>query len=541
MGKAHNISAKKYLGAIGTGLLLTASFPNPGFPLLAWFALVPLMAAVRDVSPFNSFRLGCLCGMIHFITLLYWFIPCLKTYGMIPLYLSLAILFLVAAYLSLFIAGFATALTWVCRDAKMLAVAAPLLWVSGEYVRAHLFTGFPWELLGYSQYRTLPLIQIADTLGVYGVSGLIVLGNSVLLSLYLFLFKKKWHTHILLAKPALASLAVFVIILAAVWGYGMWRIGTIRKTATDAPFRKISVIQGNIGQQMKWDPAFQLATIDRYLTLSRQEVKTHPDLIVWPETAMPFYFGHNVPLTNRVLKGLHDTGTDYIIGSPAFVRLETAVEYRNRAFLLSAAGGNITDIYDKAHLVPFGEYVPFKKWLPFIGKLVEQVGDFSAGRKGDTLDWGDHRIGLLICYELIFPYLSRENTRNGADLLVNITNDAWYGRTSAPYQHFSMAVFRAVENRRSLVRSANTGISGFIEPTGKIIAAAPIFEEAAFTESIPLMRISTIYTRFGDWFSLICVIVSVVGIAGQTVKRRRRRLPHVTRTKADPQKSRTKT
>ena len=158
--------------------------------------------------------------------------------------------------------------------------------------------------------------------------------------------------------------------------------------------------------------------------------------------------------------------------------------------------------------MPFGEYVPFKKWLPFLGKLVEQVGDFTAGEKGSNLDWGEHRIGMLICYELIFPYLSRENTRNGANLLVNITNDAWYGRTSAPYQHFSMAVFRAVENRRALARSANTGISGFVDPTGKIIAASPIFEEATLTAQIPLMNVSTLYTRFGDWFSLMCVVLS---------------------------------
>ena len=168
---------------------------------------------------------------------------------------------------------------------------------------------------------------------------------------------------------------------------------------------------------------------------------------------------------------------------------------------------------DKAHLVPFGEYVPLKKWLPFLGKLVEQVGDFSAGEKGANLQWGEHRIGMLICYELIFPYLAREATRNGADFLVNITNDAWYGRTSAPYQHFSMAVFRAVENRRALARAANTGISGFVDPTGKIIAASPIFEEAALTAKIPLMRVSSLYTRFGDWFSLICVVLLLVTIA----------------------------
>ena len=507
VGKNRNIAIVKYTGAACSGLLLTASFPNLGSPLIAWFALVPLMASLRNCSPMGSLRLGYLFGMIHFATLTYWVIPCLKTYGMIPLYLSLIILFLFAAYLSLFTAGFALAVNRICRDAKMLFLIGPALWVVFEYARAHLFTGFPWELLGYSQYRTLPLIQMADITGVYGVSWLVAMGNIAVFLIYLSLVGHKWNGHVLSKKYAVVSLAGFIFILALAWGYGMWRMGRIEKAMASAPFKRISVIQGNIAQQMKWDPAFQLATIDRYTALSRQEAEEDPHLVVWPETAMPFYFGHNAPLTKRVLKGIQSTDADYIISSPAFVRRESRVAYHNRAFLIEAGHWNISGTYDKAHLVPFGEYVPFKKWLPFLGKLVAQVGDFSAGEKGANLEWGEHRIGMLICYELIFPYLSREATRNGADLLVNITNDAWYGRTSAPYQHFSMAVFRAVENRRALARSANTGISGFVDPTGKIIAASPIFKEAALTRQVPLIRIPSLYTRFGDWFSLICVVL----------------------------------
>lgn len=519
VGKYWNIAATKYAGVICSGLLLTASFPNLGSPLIAWFALVPLMAAIRNASPASSFRMGYFFGMVHFATLLYWVIPCLKTYGMIPLYLSLIILFLLAAYLSLFTAGFAMAVNWICRDTKTLFFIAPMLWVVFEYLRAHLFTGFPWELLGYSQYRILPVIQIADILGVYGLSWLVAMGNCIVFLIYLSLSKHKWNGYVLLKKHAVMSITCFIIILSLVWGYGIWRIGRIDKAVAAAPTKRISVIQGNIGQQMKWDPAFQLTTIDQYIALSRQNAGADPHLVVWPETAMPFYFGHNAPLTNRVFKGIQPIGADFIISSPAFVRKENRVEYRNRAFMLTAGHNKISGIYDKAHLVPFGEYVPFKKWLPFLGKLVEQVGDFTAGEKGSNLDWGEHRIGMLICYELIFPYLSRENTRNGANLLVNITNDAWYGRTSAPYQHFSMAVFRAVENRRALARSANTGISGFVDPTGKVIAASPIFKEAALTAQIPMMNVSTLYTRFGDWFSLICVVLSSGAILLRVFKR----------------------
>jgi len=511
--KNQNKTIAKYVGVVCSGLMLTASFPNLGSPLIAWFALAPLMAALRNCSLLDSLRWRYLCGIIHFITLIYWIIPCLKTYGMIPLYLSLIVLILFAAYLALFIAGFAAAVNWVCKDAKMLIFIAPVFWVAFEYTRAHLFTGFPWELLGYSQFHILPLIQVADVLGVYGVSFLVVMGNIIVFLIYLSLSGRSWNGHILAKKQVVMPLVCFFIVLTSVWGYGVWRMGSIEKVVAASPSKRVSVIQGNISQQMKWDPAFQTATIDRYIALSRKEAETDPHLIVWPETAMPFYFGYNLPLTNRVLKGIQPTQTDYIISSPGFDRKEDRVEYRNRAFMLEAGQRNIADTYDKAHLVPFGEYVPLKKWLPFLGKLVAQVGDFSAGEKGANLKWGEHRIGMLICYALIFPYLSREAARNGADLLVNITNDAWYGRTSAPFQHFSMAVFRAVENRRALARAANTGISGFVDPTGKIITASPIFEEAALTAEIPLVSISTLYTRFGDWFSLICVVLLLVTIA----------------------------
>ena len=166
-----------------------------------------------------------------------------------------------------------------------------------------------------------------------------------------------------------------------------------------------------------------------------------------------------------VLQGIQSNATDTLIGSPAYTQEGQQVQYYNRAFLVRS-DGVVTDSYDKAHLVPFGEYVPLKQWLPFLGKMVEHVGDFSTGSVGDTLDWGEHKIGALICYELIFPFLSRAAVQKGAGLLINITNDAWYGKTSAPYQHFSMAVFRTVETRRALVRSANTGMGLSIQSEG---------------------------------------------------------------------------
>jgi apolipoprotein N-acyltransferase len=243
---------------------------------------------------------------------------------------------------------------------------------------------------------------------------------------------------------------------------------------------------------------------------------------------MPFYFLHQPSLTNKALKGIQKSGMDHIVASPSFEENENIVRYYNRAFLV-LANGSVVDTYDKAHLVPFGEYVPVKKWLPFLGKMVGQVGDFSAGETGRTLKWRDHKLGMLICYELIFPYLSRAVAKNGAELLINITNDAWYGKSSAPYQHFSMAVFRAVENRKALVRSANTGVSGFIDPAGRIRVATPIFEEAAITVDVPMLQQVTLYTHFGDFFALVCLTLSILFLI--------RRFHHVFGIKTDHKRS----
>jgi apolipoprotein N-acyltransferase len=219
---------------------------------------------------------------------------------------------------------------------------------------------------------------------------------------------------------------------------------------------------------------------------------------------------------------MRDIGRDFIFGSPAFQKDSGGRRYLNSAYLVYP-DQTVAARYDKSHLVPFGEYVPLgiNRWLPFLNKLVQGVGDFAAGEPGRPVAWRGREVGILICYEVIFPELARAVAANGAQLLVNITNDAWYGRSSAPYQHFSMAVFRAVETRRALVRAANTGISGFIDPVGRIVAATPIFQEEAMTRAVPLMNLSSIYTRWGDGFAIACLLVTLIA-AGAGVWGRRR-------------------
>lgn len=501
-----------------SGLLLTGSFPAIGLDFMAWFALVPLLVALRNLSAFDGFRLAFFCGMVHYLSLLYWFIPFLTTYGPFPVILSTGILLLFCSYLSLYTGMFGLILSWIRKSVLGLFLIIPTIWVSLEYLRSILLSGFPWELLGHTLYNKLHIIQISDIVGVYGVSFLLSLANGLVFVLYHYIAKTNWRGQRLTRKHVLTCTAFFGILFALVWFYGQWRIGDLTDKIARALHKKIAIVQGNVDQTLKWDRAYQLTTIRKYIDLSRQAAARDPELIVWPETSMPFYFGSQMPQTRLVLKNLESIGVDTVLGSPAHSQEADTVTYYNRAFLVDSSG-TISDEYNKAHLVPFGEYVPFKRWLPFLGKMVQHVGDFSAGTAGDTLTWRQHKIGALICYEMIFSYLARSAVQNGARLLINVTNDAWYGRTSAPYQHFSMAVYRAVETRRALVRSANTGISGFIDPLGRIVSKSALFEDAVLVTNVPLMEGRTIYVKRGDFFALAGTIAGVILILVELIQR----------------------
>ena len=498
-------------------MLLTASFPKIGIDWLAWFALVPLLYVLRELSPRAGFRMGFIAGLAHYLSLLYWLVPVMQTYGYLPWYLSIIILILFAAVLALFPALFSMVLCSLDgKPWRSFMILSPA-WISAEYIRGIIFSGFPWELLGYSQFERLPLIQISDILGVYGVSGLIILSNSAFFFGLLYFTGKKWQNAKIPASLAAVSALVFIISIGLAMAYGYRRIVKVDRLIANAPNVRIVVVQGNIDQAIKWDRAFQTATINTYNRLSLTTVPDNPDLIIWPESATPFYFLQDNHPTEMVMNGIRRAKTDFLLGSPSFARKNNKVEYYVSAYLISPQGKWIR--YNKSHLVPYGEYVPFKKWLPFLGKIVAHVGDFVPGKKGKTIAWENEKLGIQICYEIIFPDLSRAMAKNGATLLINITNDAWFGKTSGPYQHFSMTVFRAVENRRALARSANTGISGFIDPAGRILGSTPLLEETVMTRSLPLLYQKTIYTRFGDVFAWACLAVTFFAILYVSGKR----------------------
>ena len=309
-----------------------------------------------------------------------------------------------------------------------------------------------------------------------------------------------------------------VLVTACFFAYGTWRIGEIDRAVDTAPKRTIALVQGNIDQFKKWLPSFQHETLQRYGSLSADALKTAPDLMIWPETALPFYFLYDVNLTREALEIVQTCGVHFVFGSPSFRKTGEEIHYYNSAYLVDPYG-KVLGKYDKAHLVPYGEYVPLKRYFPFLGKMVEAVGDFDSGRKGQVLLWGREKIGVLICFEAIFPELARSMVQNGSQLLINITNDAWFGRSSAPYQHLSMVVFRAVENHLAVARAANSGISAFVDPVGRLLDETPLFEKAIRTRSLPMMNYKSFYSRHGDVFAIGCLLLSLVVCIGVYWKR----------------------
>lgn len=507
-----------------SGLLATGAFPDVGIAPLAWICLAPLLAAINGRSPGRSFRLGVVAGLAHYLTLLYWVVYTMQVYGHLPLALCLPTLVLLASYLSLYTGLFAAILARLGRSGLRMALLAPPSWVALEYLRATLFTGFPWELLGYAQFRSPALIQIADITGVYGISFLTVAANAGLFLMGCAALGRTWFDETVTLRLAIGAAGTVLALAGASLGYGAWRISTLEDQISRAESIRATVVQANIDQGVKWLPAFQRTTVDRYLSLSAEALGQKPDLVVWPETATPFYFARHHVLATRIRKAVAAGDASFIIGSPSVEGRGDGPAYFNSAYLVDDRGA-VTGRYDKVHLVPFGEYVPMQRFLPFLGKMVQAVGDFTAGRRGHTLDWKGRPLGVQICYEMIFPPLSRAMVRNGATLLVNITNDAWFGRTAAPVQHFSMAVLRAVENRRSVIRSANTGISGFVDPAGRIVARTGLLKSATLTRKVPVLFTQSLYTRIGDLFAQACLTLIVGAALAEALARRWRSRP----------------
>jgi apolipoprotein N-acyltransferase len=503
-----DVKPKHYLLATFSGLLLTLCFPKYGHPLVAWAALLPLLLLAATNKPRACFTLGWIAGVCHGLSLLYWITFVVNHYGNLPLPVSMAVCCLLVAYLAVFLGLFCAGLGWLRQRGLPWLLPAPFLWVTLEFGKGRLLTGFPWENLGCSQYRWLPIIQIADLAGVYGISFVLVISNCLL---FLLLLDRRGGVF-----TRFLSLVLLAGLVLTVYSYGHWRLATLE--AQSNPSIKLALVQGNIAQDTKWDPVFQQATIEKYLKLTRMAAKEKPDLVVWPETATPFFFQADLENSKALVQAVKKLKTPLLFGSPAYRLKGDQVRLYNRAYLLNDHG-LVAGYYDKIHLVPFGEFVPFKKILFFVHKLVKAAGDFASGDRAVVLELPPARLGVLICYEAIFPELSRDLVNAGANLLINITNDAWFGRSSAPYQHLSMAAIRTVENRIPMARCANTGITAFIDARGQIHQPTGLFEEATIVGTVKLGHGKTICSRYGDWFVWSCLGVTAL-VFGYGLRRR---------------------
>ena len=499
---------------LSAGLLALAMPGRVGWWPLLFVALVPLLLVTLSARPGRSALVGFVCGLVTHLALLYWILIVLGRYGGLPFYLSLPGLVLLAAYMALYPAVFCALLSLLAgrswhreRPVASLVWLAPVLWVGLDWLRSVLFTGFPWMDLGYGLYAQPQLIQSADLGGHHLVTFGVVLCNSLLVGIVDRQRRDvRWNIH---RERGLLLLACATLVFLG--GYSAVRYRVAVHYGPRALQAQVAVVQGNVDQMVKWSPAFKTATVDTYLRLSREAIgEADVELVVWPETALPFYPQRD-QLTGRLAAFTGTANTWLLTGAPLFTLTPQTdgselVRHYNGAILLGP-DGRIAASHAKQHLVPFGEYVPLRPYLPFLEPLVVSIGDFAAGTSDEPLALGPMRLGMLICYESIFPEIARQSVTRGANLLVNLTNDAWYGRSSAPHQSMAMAVFRAVENKRALVRAANTGISGFVDPVGRIVERTGLFVEAALVSRMPLLDGQTVFNRQGHLFGPACAVL----------------------------------
>lgn len=480
--------------ALLSGISLALAFPPLKVGFLAYGGLVPLFFLLEDKDYRRSLKWGYLTGLILNLGILYW-IGWITLPGAIaailysPLFLSLY-----ALIHTLLRKKFGAAFIWLL----------PFLWTSIEYIKSLGVLGFTWTSLGHTQTYYLPLIQFACYTSVYGVSFWIVLVNVLI---YWIILNRQRLKKCLVGIGTLGTL----FLLPFVHGWILLSSGK----ESDGKIR-IALLQGNIDPKQKWDEAFLDQNLAVYLRLTRRAGQKKPDLIVWPETATACFLRSRWDYREEIQNMVDSLGIPLLTGSPDYKFIPNG-EYLtyNGAFLIQPHQWNMQS-YHKIILVPFGERVPFEDTFPIFNPILERFnmgqGDFSPGEEKVILDLGSEKFALIICYESIFPDFVREFIQKGAEFLVVITNDAWFGRTSAPYQHAQIAVFRAIENRISVARCANTGVSMFIDPYGRVLKSSKIFVKDILIASIPLRREETFYTRHGNIFTYFVLGINLLAL-----------------------------
>jgi apolipoprotein N-acyltransferase len=505
--------SQRRLGLAATsGVLLFLSFPKFGHGAVAWVALVPLLTALPGASGWAALRLGYVTGAVSGLGILYWTALVVTQYGGLSLPVGIAVMALLCLACALFPCAFAwMAARWIQALGLEALLLTPIAWVTTELLRAHTLLNFSWCLLGYSQHRNLPFIQIASYTAVYGVSFLLS-GTSAVLAY-----------AVLQPDPRRRRAAAIGLAATLVVVYLHGRVMLARSVPESGTVR-VGLVQGDVRQDQKWNPARAWENIDNHLDLTRRAAAQGARLVVWPESAVPFYFDHTPALASELRDLVRRYDLHLVFGNDD---REVTTDENYRVWVgakLLEPGGRLGMRYHKIQLVPFGEYVPVQSLFTLGGrltaKLVKEVADFTPGTEYAVGRMDGHGLGVFICYEAIFPDLVRRFPKDGAELLVNITNDAWYGTTSAPYQHMAMAAFRAVENGKYLVRAANTGITAVVDPRGRVLESTRLFERGVLVRDVAWVPGATFYARHGDLFGWSC-FGAAAAITALSYRRRR--------------------
>lgn len=492
--------SRSTLLALGSALLLIVSFPSFNQPWCAWVALVPWLILLPGLTPRKAFGWSWLVGFAFFLGSIGWLT-----------YVTFVGWIVLCAYLALFF-GFFGVIANRLHTAHR-APYAPLLlssssWVALEFARSHLLTGFGWNLLAYSQAPYPAVIHMAQATGAWGVSFMVVLVNGLI----------AWWVLPARGYPQrLLRLLVTVAVALLPMAHLLHKKRLVKPRLGVA----VTVVQGNIPQEEKWDEAREESILQRYEALTRKAAENPSDLIVWPETSVPGYVGIEEEVTQRLIRLAGEVGRPLLVGSPAPQWTPDGFSYVNRATLVDSSG-DVSQVYDKLHLVPFGEFVPGDRKMPWLRKLLPPIGDFVPGKNYTVFTIpvpefkSEMKFSVLICFEDLFGSLTREFVRRGAQALVVITNDAWFGPTAAAYQHAQASTLRAVELGVPVIRAANTGWSGFIDDSGRMtyLPVRDATGKELFVSGISRAVVGpatpawqTAYVRYGDWFVWLCVLL----------------------------------
>ena len=490
-------------------------FPLVGVYVLSWFALTPLIVALlrarpageleiagsvrlQPATPGQAFLLSYVCGILWYAGTCYWIYDTMRQYGGLGAPAAVLVLFLFCCYLGLYHGLFGLLLNWLAggnRDYRRALGTAPFLWVGVELARTRI-TGFPWNLLGIAQVDNAALCRIAGLTGVYGISFEIVSVNVALAAAFLVPREKRGA----MLAAALAAGAVL-------------QAGRLVEAPTVKADRVALLVQQNIPVSTDWTtPAYLEQTLSELTKLSVDSAAgslvAKVDLIVWPESPAPF-FEHEARFRGALRETARATKSWVVSGSIGNEPSSDATAKPfNSAALISPSGDWIAR-YDKVHLVPFGEYLPFPRLFSFAGGLTKEVGEFGRGTSRQPLDAGGTPLGVFICYESVFPDEVRQFANQGAQVFVNISNDGWYGDSGAYAQHLNQTRMRAIENNRWLLSAADTGVTAAIDPWGRVAAQIPRKQRAALLAPYALTSLTTFYTRHGDWFAYGCAIISM--------------------------------